>query len=208
VRIIEQELKFCVNEQDFYKFKRLLDNSSNKIVDFTQINYYIDTPNLDLNKRQISLRIRDYLNNRCELTLKVPIKDALHLEHASSKDEETLELYNIDVEAILTNGISSNNTILNFIYKRLGSLINIDSLQIIGKLETYRELYQIGNIDDLLNIDINKYFDVQDYEIEWECCDLAKCSNLILGIFKQLSINYNKNALHKNDRFVEKLNKA
>lgn len=151
------------------------------------------------------MRIRDFLNNKIELTIKIPFGQTSDNSHISIKSEETLVLFNIDVEKMLNDGFHENKEIFDFLYERINNIVNIRCLSIVGKLETYRELYLIEDIEDFLNIDINKYFDILDYEIEWESKYLIKCNKLLLDMFNNLNIKYMDDATSKNDRFIERL---
>jgi len=64
----------------------------------------------------------------------------------------------------------------------------------------------VKNISELLSIDKSTYFDIEDFEVEWETNELDKCNDILLNVFNNIDINYIKSNSSKNTRFIKRLN--
>lgn len=209
---VEKELKYQISRTDFEKFKEFLKkNKFKKISSLTQINYYIDTEDLLLRDRDITVRIRKIIEplNKYELTLKIPLEKNV-ISNVKIKNEITLDLDKEVAENIIHNG-----SLLNYYYlfkSKFNILTNetcIERLKIIGSLKTIRELYLINENYEPINIDMNLYLDKQDYEIEWETDRICEVEKILMNYMEKLDISVNTNTLSKNCRFFNKyLDKA
>ncbi|MBU9723631.1 MULTISPECIES: CYTH domain-containing protein [Bacillaceae] len=151
---VEIEFKNLLTESEFYQLKTefSIDQKDFK----NQINYYFETPNMELKKHSSALRIRKKGNNFV-LTLKEPHPDGLLETHQKCSEEETLT-------AINNGALPSGDVVL-----QIEKLLNKSSLtfKFLGELQTERA--EVSLEQGLLVLDKSSYLDVSDFELEFEC---------------------------------------
>ena len=174
----EREFKALIGEEDYYAILKACPPRAG----YAQTNYYFDTPDLQLFKTGISLRIREK-SGAYELTFKTGKKKfgGIHL-----RNEYTYPLTAGEFNKFITEGIP-----LSFI--ALGaakgngakSTERQNAIKYIGRLTTSRSeieitnyKLQITNIGDsnltgecnkiVIELDKNEYAGITDYELECE----------------------------------------
>ncbi len=207
VRKLEKELKYYLYKDDYCKFVDYLkDNNISQIQNVKQINYYIDTKNLSCYKNDITVRIRKIFNDieKYELTIKTPV---------NSKEKSNIKIkneININLDKMVAEDIIDNQNFKNYYnifrdaFNEQNIEISVDSLIITGSLQTERQFYLLDNKIEPMNIDINEYFGIKDYEIEWELDKIEEAREIIENILNNLKISYDNNIISKNGRFYKK----
>jgi len=205
MEVIEQELKYKLNKEDYFKLQQYLDNNCIKYKSVIQTNYYIDNGDFILNKNNITARIRNILGEKYEFTLKIPQSNNNDIKHAAIKKEVSVEIDKIATEKLLENGIWDKE-LIDILYKNIDLPIYYSKFRVIGSLKTERALYNVKDFNEFLNIDKSTYLDIEDYEVEWETTELDKYNEVLLNIFHAAGVNYLKNKSSKNSRFIKRLN--
>lgn len=147
---LEIEYKTLLTKDEY---NRLLAKMSH-IQPVTQTNYYIDTPNFDLKKHKMSLRIRT-LADKAEMTLKVP-------EEVGNRE------YNVSLSNKQAKFLIKDFSLTVSPIKEIIDALDIeqDQLACFGHLTTVRRETDtsIGKIA----LDYNQYANIKDYELELE----------------------------------------
>jgi uncharacterized protein YjbK len=139
---LEIEFKTAITEDVYEKLMNkfdLLDKS------FTQINHYFDTDNKDIISIKNILRIRQK-NDQYKITRKEPSPNGTIEHHIYLEKGEALEM--------IENGFDASIINLPF------TVIKIAELKTIRAKMPYR--------DGIIFLDKNLYYDVVDFEIEYE----------------------------------------
>lgn len=151
---IEQEIEFkqLLNRSTYDDIKATYFQAQQP---FSQINFYIDTPDFQIQSQKMALRIRLKSDAQSELTLKVPAEVGLTEYNAS-----------IDLEPVESQAITSD--LLSPDIKAVLQEYNVDvtQLHVLGSLKTYR--YETQLKDGLLVLDYSQYLNTEDYELEFE----------------------------------------
>lgn len=150
---LEIEYKTLLTETEF---TYLLDDFS-EVKPVSQINYYIDTPELDMKKNRMSLRIRTF-DEQAELTLKIPQEIGNHEYNQSLSFTEAQEL--------IENFSLPDGEICQLIVQ---TSVPVQKLAVWGQLSTIR--YEKETPIGLMALDENRYADQHDYELEVEVTD-------------------------------------
>ena len=203
--VIEKELKYQLDKEDYIKLNQYLEKKFVKRDYIIQTNYYIDTGDFTLNKNNITARIRNILDKKYEFTIKVPKSNNNNIKHASIKKEVSVEIDKVEAEKLLQNGIWHKD-IIDILNKYIDFPICYSDFRIIGSLKTERVLYDIKGFNEFLSIDKSIYLNIQDYEVEWETTELDKYNEFLLNIFHAAGVSYLKNKSSKNARFIMRLN--
>lgn len=167
------------------EFKQLLDRNSYQFIKtqyfkgqtpFKQVNYYIDTPDLQIQSQKMALRIRKKADGTFELTLKVPDQVGL-LEynaniHIQPEKDMTLEPSDIDDE------------IREVLQQRH---VQLDALKILGALTTYR--LETKADEGLLVLDHSLYLGTEDYELEFEVRDFDAGQQAFNDLLTELQLS-------------------
>lgn len=155
----------------------------------TNINKYFDTDDLYLVHHHMVLRIREVVNQKLEMTLKI-------------KGEEG------DIE--LTNDNLRANKALNPAYfdenisKALSDRgVDVSSIRYVAELKTER--IEIIRKNYLIVIDKNFYNDKIDYNIEVESDSKKNAKKYLKKILDKFSIEYKKDYASKSRRAILKL---
>jgi uncharacterized protein YjbK len=147
---IEIEFKNLLTKEEFETLANTF-----RIPSFTtQVNHYFETPSLSLKEKGAALRIR-VKNGAHTLTLKQPAEVGLLETHQALTKEEAEKM--IETGTVIQGGVA----------KMLDSLgIPVQEIQYLGQLTTERAeiQYQGGT----LVLDHSMYFNVHDYELEYE----------------------------------------
>jgi len=139
----------------------------------TQVNYYFETEQFDLQKNKCALRIREK-NNTYQLTLKEPHPDGILETHDHLSHQEA------------NNWLAGHITYKPHINEQLKQFnISLDTLKYYGNLKTIR--YEVNVQDVLLVLDHSTYHGHSDYELEIEARD------------KQTGIDFFNNILERHD---------
>ncbi|QLK85647.1 CYTH domain-containing protein [Staphylococcus sp. 17KM0847] len=180
------------------EFKQILEPSTYEAIkatyfsssqSFSQINHYIDTPDLQIIKHKMALRIREKANGTNELTLKVPAHVGLtEYNHLTSfqpiSDHHVPETYiTPDIKKILQQ------------YH-----IDVSSLKVLGTLTTHRMETQLRM--GLLVLDHSQYLGKEDYELEFEVSSYKEGLCAFEQILSQFQLKHQQPA-NKVQRFFE-----
>ena len=154
---IEIEFKNMLTKEEFYQLMQLFNIEQDGFV--VQRNHYFDTNTFDLKKHTSALRIREK-QSTYEMTLKQPLANQEGLlETNCYLDSHTAN------QMINVGGISDSK-----IAEKIKNL-NIDpqSIRYFGTLTTQRveAPYKSG----LLVLDHSTYFQIEDFEVEFEVHD-------------------------------------
>ena len=186
---IEIEAKCLISKEDY-----------NKIIDYyhadkydriKQVNHYIDTNDLKLNKAGFGLRIREK-DDGFIINLKCPLAEGL----LEKNEKITWREY----ESFRDDGTFPNCGIREFI-----TMLNIDpnELKIQTTLKTERiEIENFKNEGDFA-IDKNTYNGITDYELELEGNSLNKAKESLKNICEEAGVHYEDNSKNKQVRALE-----
>ena len=184
---IEIEAKVLISQQDYLKVK---DYFKDRVADeYTQHNYYIDTPDFDLRTHGAGLRIREVKNKRV-ITLKTPIAEGLL--------EKTEEISENQYNDMIKNGIIPETKIKTFLIM-LG--YDISKLNILASLSTDRIDVKVPEYT--FSIDKNTYADTVDYELEREANNALQAQNDLISICEECKIAYTINKESKASRAMK-----
>lgn len=176
---IEIEFKTLISKEDYERLLKDFDLEDNV---FTQVNYYLDSPDFFLRNNNMALRIR-HKNGIYKLTLKRPHEDGCLYEDSVLIDEEL-------TENILKNG---------YIPKELGL-----DIMVYPKAELITHRVSTPYQEGRLFFDKSEYNGCVDYEVEYEADDLKEGLVIFHDFLKEKNIPY-KQGLHKIDRVYNKL---
>ncbi|UEX89559.1 CYTH domain-containing protein [Staphylococcus ratti] len=185
---IEREIEFK-QLLDFSSYKSIKATYFKEAIPFTQINYYIDTPDFQIQSQKMALRIREKSNHSLEMTLKVP--DTIGLNeynfdtHISPKSNQYIEVSQIP-EAIQKVLIEKN--------------VAVQKLQVLGDLKTHRFEKHIN--DGLLVLDHSCYLGKEDYELEFEVTDYEQGKKSFETLLSQFDLTHTE-PKNKVRRFFE-----
>lgn len=187
---IEIEIKSLLTESSYLKLLKYFYKNMND--SYIQINYYIDTPNLDILKNKDGLRIRK--KNKYELTFKTPnIEGLIEVNQDINFD---------DFNNFKENNIFPDGEIKNYIESKY----NVSTLKILSTLTTYRIDIEYKN--GLISIDKNIYNNNLDYELEYETNSYQNGLEILKELFKELDIEFKENKKSKLVRAMDQyLNK-
>ena len=190
---LEIEFKNILTKTEFnhlvLKFK--LDDS----VFWSQTNYYFDTTDFSLKNVGCALRIREK-NNKYELTLKQPTENSIGLLEINQQiEEQTAQLF-------IENGKFPIGIVADRVSMILSS--NLQNINCFGHMKTERsELEIVGGV---LVFDKSSYFDMIDYELEFEVKDYEIGQKIFLDLLNNEQIPV-RNTLNKVRRFYEEMKK-
>ncbi|MDF2535911.1 MAG: hypothetical protein K0R18_2070 [Bacillales bacterium] len=190
---LEIEFKNILTETEFnhliLKFK-LTDSAF-----WSQTNYYFDTTDFSLKDTGCALRIREK-NKGYELTLKQPTENSIGLLEINQHLEEST------AKSFIENGIFPNGPVEDRVSKILSS--NMLKMNCFGRMKTERTELEYG--DGLLVFDKSSYFNVVDYELEFEVKDYEIGQKMFLDLLKNEHIPVRK-TLNKVRRFYNEMRK-
>lgn len=186
---IEIEAKVLIEEEGFKKVKELYEDYANTA--YIQTNYYIDTPNFDLRKNGVGLRIRQF-ENKYVVTLKTPLSEGL-LEKTETITKE-------QYKSMRDKNIFPDIKIRSFIIM-LG--FNVEELKILTSLRTER--IDVAYDTGLFSMDRNEYSGKVDYELEKESNNLKGAEEFLIDICTKAGIPFTINRVTKQARAFDRL---
>jgi uncharacterized protein YjbK len=141
-----------------------------------QKNHYFDTENFDLKKYNSALRIREK-NSTYEMTLKQPLKNQKGLL------ETNWDLDHLTANSIIKDGGIPDSKIADKI-----SDLKIDpqTIHYFGTLTTKR--VEVPYKSGLLVLDNSSYFQIEDYEVEFEVHDYEQGKNEFDQLLREAAI--------------------
>jgi uncharacterized protein YjbK len=174
-------------------YQRLVTHYQLKETDFhTQTNYYFDTKEGLLKKKNCGLRIR-LLDNKAEYTLKTPEKDGRL---------ETTDLFSYEEGKQITQTGALPKS--GAVYKKLSEIgVSVDELSSIGYLTTKRAEFSID--EGLLALDESTSENLHDYELELEVSQAEKGEKDFHQLLNTLEIPFQP-AKNKIQRMVDSKN--
>ncbi|HKL73210.1 MAG TPA: CYTH domain-containing protein [Candidatus Onthovivens sp.] len=186
---IEIEAKVLIKENEY---KNILNYYKTKILKkYEQINYYIDTPSLQLKHLGIGLRIR-FKEGTYMLTLKAPLAEGLL--------EKNEDISKLAYEAFANNNIFPESYIREFV-KMLG--VKHEDLKIITELKTLRIEVDSGDSIGEFSVDRNEYNSLIDYELEYAGENIEKVREKLRTICNLTNTFYKDNTKSKQTRALE-----
>ncbi|MBU9713284.1 CYTH domain-containing protein [Evansella tamaricis] len=188
---VEIEFKNLLISDEYYG---LLNHFNIKQNDFkVQTNYYFDTLQMELKQNKSALRIRKK-NDEYTITLKEPHPEGLLETHQNCSRTE--------FKQAVTKGILPSGDILIQIENLLQK--NTPSFVFLGELTTERA--ELSLPEGLLVLDKSSYFDVVDYEVEFECKERVAGELAFQNLLSEFRIPFRKTP-NKIKRFFEEKNK-
>ncbi len=174
-------------------YQRLLAHYQLKAEDFhTQTNYYFDTKEDSLKKKNCGLRIR-LMDNKAEYTLKTPDQNG-RLETTDFFSYEEGETF------IQTSTLPKSGAVFN----KLAEIgVSADELSSIGYLTTKRAEFSIS--EGLLALDESIAENLHDYELELEVSHAEKGEKDFQHLLDTLGIPFQP-AKNKIQRMIESKN--
>ncbi len=171
---IEREIEFKqrLNKAHYEKIKA---HYFSKQSPFKQVNYYIDTPDFQIQSQKMALRIREKQNASNEMTLKVPDQVGL-LEHNAQVTWSPKQDKRVPVDII----DSSIQEVLELRH------VAVQDLLVLGALTTYR--LETETAHGLLVLDHSTYLDTEDYELEFEVSDFETGKHAFHQLLDQLQL--------------------
>ena len=168
---IEIEAKVLITKEDYDKLVKIY--SKEKTDEFAQVNYYIESKDLDLKKLGVGLRIRKK-DNSYVMTLKAPMSEGLLEKNAQLNEDQYKEFKE--------KGIFPDCYIKEFI-KMLG--FDPDLLKIRAQLKTHRIEIPLDDGKNTFSIDKNEYNKITDFELEMNSNSLLRAKNKLQEMREQ-----------------------
>lgn len=176
----EIEYKFLVSKEDFNRFLSYFDTQGNNAVRKIQINYYYDTDDNMLNKKDVTVRVRQEQDK-----LKCQIKKHTNTSMALFFSDEYCGCLERLPKALRVEGIH-------------------EELLLKGSLVTERREIKFG-ICGKLCFDINMYLGVIDYEIEIEYTERDRQSGEAIAAFIGLNTKVSETKSHRFFKQLEEI---
>lgn len=186
---LEIEFKNLLNENEY---STLYDTFFKRVPGQSLVNYYIDTPDLELRSNTLLLRVRKD-DGKQIMTLKAPtVKGVLEFNEEVDYDlDSRKDVAQAEVPDLIADELKKRH-------------IGIDELKIYGSLETER--HETEYEGGLLVLDKSSYLGSTDFEIEYEVSDYDKGET----IFNRLMADHNisrRGEVTKSERFYRVLRK-
>lgn len=185
----EKEIRNSLNEEQYFKMCSKFiyhSNKGNKFIDI--LNVYFDTPNHDIDKANMILRLRTINSQSPRLTLKV-----------SKSLEESIEINQIlkikELKLLFANGTLPIGKIHETLKKN-----NIEINKINKRCELKTKRFETKINDCLLVIDKNNYSDIVDYDFEIEYRNKIEADELYKKILNEFNIEKSENYITKGRR--------
>ena len=183
---LEIELKTLLTKEEYTRLK----NQFKSLTPVLQNNYYIDTPDFQLQEKKVAMRIRTF-EDWAELTLKVP-QSVGNMEYNQGLQLEDAENYLKKEE--LPHGL-----VLEELAKQD---IQSKKWQVLGCLTTLR--YEMQTPIGLMALDESHYLGITDYELELEVEDHEQGKKDFQKFLEENQISYQKTP-SKLIRFVKSM---
>lgn len=131
-------------------------------------NYYLDTSDLSLRQKHITLRIRTINNVKAELTMKIKGNNG----DEEINDDITLK----EMDTIIKEKVFPDGNVKNFLLSFFTPLSSYENIVVL-----YNRRLEIEFEDYLLVIDKNEYNNITDYNLEIESKVDINSANKILN---------------------------
>ncbi|KKK34026.1 hypothetical protein WN59_10545 [Salinicoccus sediminis] len=184
---LEIEFKNMLSGQEYGRLEEKYFSSQKPVV---QTNFYIDTPDLDMRKNRILLRIRDAEGVQM-MTLKEPTEKGVMEYHGEVSGELNFDrdIRPGELPEIIREELARYD-------------IDISQLKIYGALSTERR--QVPYREGLLVLDRNTFLDEEDFELEYEVDNYDKGETRFLHLLEDAGIE-RRGEVTKSERFYNKL---
>jgi uncharacterized protein YjbK len=191
----EYELKLMLCESEYIEIDSQFTGHA-----FIQVNHYFDTPEFDLYKRKIVVRLRQK-DNVSEIT----VKTANHRktdEGIMDMMERTITIDNTEAGMLLSGKIR-----MAMYLSAYTDLPNVDLTE-VGKITTTRKIIILDKELPPAELDKSIYGGITDYELEWELNenDYGKARDALSSI--GLTLEGRLTGLSKYGRLVNSLMKG
>ena len=170
----EVELKMLLTEEEFYRLLKHFEPANF----IKQTNHYFSASN---NSKHQSIRIRE--------------KEGKYLFTLKEKNDGYVQEYEKYTNSLQ---LESDNDILDILKQR--NLL--PPYNTIGELTTERFMYILPNQAELC-FDINHYYGITDYEIEYEVTHPHNHEEAFLEILSKANLTYKPNPISKVKRCIE-----
>lgn len=182
--MVENEFKLMLTEQQYTKLYSMYGWDK----EYTQTNYYFDTPSLDLINSHITCRVR-FVEGEYFLQMKLP----------NGAQHSRLELEHHLGDALPFKLSSAE---LN----ELSGKTDMPDVKLIGELTTFRSIKRFKGAE--IDLDRSRYFGKTDYELEIEFTDEQAARSLLEELKQSVGIEANGDVcLGKVHRFIAEYNK-
>ncbi|HIW12513.1 MAG TPA: CYTH domain-containing protein [Candidatus Salinicoccus stercoripullorum] len=184
---LEIEFKNMLSGQEYGRLEEKYFSSQKPVV---QTNFYIDTPDLDMRKNRILLRIRDAEGIQM-MTLKEPTEKGVMEYHGEVSGELNFDrdIRPAELPELIRGELARYD-------------IDISRLKIYGALSTERR--QVPYREGLLVLDRNTFLDEEDFELEYEVDNHDKGETRFLQLLEEAGIE-RRGEVTKSERFYNKL---
>lgn len=202
----EKEFKYELSRDDFFRLDTYLEQFGyRKMEAIEQVNYYIDTEDLELRGGGTTLRVRHFLKtDEFELTAKVKSKVFSGSENLKVKEELNMDITKEQAEDIINNGMIKEYV---YLFLEKAPLLRDEDIQdrlvVLGNLKTKRQNYYINDYT-FISLDESSYFDKVDYELELETNNEEEDKKFLEDLFKELHIAIDVNNKSKVKRFLSR----
>ncbi|MCD2138702.1 CYTH domain-containing protein [Salinicoccus halitifaciens] len=186
---LEIEFKNLLNENEYSTlYHTFFENTEGHSL----VNYYIDTPDLELRRNILLLRVR-LTSGKQVMTLKAPtIKGVLEFHAEVDYDLDNMKhIGEAEIPEVIAHEIEKRG-------------IRVEDLRIYGRLATERRETEYKG--GLLVLDKCAYLDTTDYEIEYEVSDYDKGETIFNRLMAEHDID-RRDEVTKSERFYRVLRK-
>lgn len=211
--MIEQELKYLVSKNEFDVLLAYFKTASFRTVTYNMSNYYFDTPNFDLLRTGVSLRLRNR-DGVWFCTYKCRIKGKLFVQRREGAliNEEYEDCIDTDTAQAIVKGTQSFFTLPLEFLSQLKKDLDVssdtwDTVRCFGGMHVTRTKTTIVPYAVPLECDHVVYDDgAEEFEIESETDNLMLAESVIGTLFRQNNIEIRPNATPKIIRFLSRNN--
>lgn len=183
--MVENEFKLMLTEEQYTKLYSMYGWDK----EYTQTNYYFDTPSLELISSHVTCRVR-YVGGEYYLQMKLP----------NGEDYSRIEL-----EQKLGDALPYKLTAGEL--KELSGRDDMPDVGLIGELRTLRSIKRFKGAE--IDLDKSSYFGKTDYELEIEFTDEATARKLLSELTQAAGIEAASDVcLGKIHRFIAEYKKG
>ena len=184
---LEIEYKLLLSREQFDNLTHYYDHMAHV---YTQTNTYFTSQALQ--EKRIALRIREK-EKAYEMTVKTKAE-------GTGRKEYNLALTKEDAQFFLNGGMKENE--ITSMLKAMD--IDLSEIKILCRLKTIRHDIQLE--DGMLSLDANYYHGQEDYEMEFELCDLEAGKKTFTLLLKKHKLSYQQNCESKLKRALSSFN--
>ncbi|MFV9510906.1 CYTH domain-containing protein [Tepidibacillus sp. LV47] len=195
-RELEKEYKALLTKEQFEDLKDYFAQFTEVLKPYIQTNYYFDIENFGLIEKGTTIRIR-HKENTWELQIKIP---KVHVTGYFEQQELRQSLSVSEAKQYIQEGLPIDHPLLKEVWneKKIGFGINpVNRLKVVGSLQTKRHDFKFYT--DIISLDESTYFDITDYELEWET------TNHKFVQYELNKLNITPEAVGKITRFLQAL---